>query len=107
MLPIEQLTQQIRQGRSVTASIVPSHEGEDGGYILTGSDNMAGISEFWECLKTTPASRLPQCAQMLLAPPGQTIPEVNVFKPPSGFEVKIKPDWLWFAFGFIAGWIIT
>ncbi len=101
MLPLKQ----IREGRGITASFVPTQPGEDGGYILTG-ENMSGISEFWECLRTTPASRLPQCAQVLLAPAGQTVPEINVFKPPSGFEVKVKPDWLWFALGFIGPWLI-
>lgn len=63
---------------------------------------LAGISEFWECIKTRPAAQIGECLALL---PGGEKLEFDITKPPK-IPVQIKPDWVWFAAGFIVAWVL-
>lgn len=84
----------IRQGRSLTANI-------------SKSPGLSGANEFWDCLKTLPASRAQECVQYLLMPSGEKEFEIDITKQlklPVKFE--LKPNWIWFAAGFVTAWIL-
>ena len=64
-------------------------------------------NEFWDCIKTLPVSRAQECVQYLLTPTGQETLEIDLTKPlklPVKFE--LKPNWIWFAAGFISAWLL-
>ena len=64
--------------------------------------NLAGISEFLECLKTQPAAKAGECFALLTGGEGL---DFDITKSPK-IPVEIKPDWVWFAAGFIVAWVL-
>lgn len=63
--------------------------------------NLSGISEFWECMKTRTPEQIGECAGLLW---GKNL-EIDITKSPK-VPVEIKPDWVWFAAGFLTAWIL-
>lgn len=91
MLEKYPLTELVDYGRSLTADIKPRP--------LSG---LSGWSEFWQCVQNTPASQIQTCVPHLTGKDGI---EVDITKPPK-IPVEVKPNWLWLALGFMAGWIL-
>lgn len=91
------LPEVIRAGRGVTANVLGAARPQSG---------LSGTGEFWNCVKRTPLAEADKCFQHLLTQDGKEI-EVDIFgkhKIPVKFE--LKPDWLWFAAGFLTAWIL-
>jgi len=75
--------------------------------VLVGIDDLLGIDEARECLRTVPASRAYECASALLSKTVFTSTGERKQvqrKLPFSLEVKMNP--LWLAIGFFAGWIL-
>lgn len=70
--------------------------------------NLAGTAEFWQCVQTTPASRVQECVSALLAPAGQKNVQIDLAKSiPKQIPVKleVQPNYLWIVVGFIVGYL--
>ena len=98
----------IREGRGLTASAQATADDFDlpRRRVPAQMSGLSGTSEFWNCVKNTPLAEANKCIQHLLSADGKEI-EVDLFgkhKIPVKFE--LKPDWLWFAAGFLTAWIL-
>ena len=69
---------------------------------LEGHERLTGITEFVECIKTHPATEAGGCFKLITGDKGL---EFDITKSPK-FPVEIKPDWVWFAAGFLVAWIL-
>ncbi len=105
----------IRQGRTLTANI----QGQRGPTILSGLSagvavsnfpegnlgGLGGLEEFWQCVKNTPPARAKECLQHLISRDGNQV-EIDIFKQKIPLKFELKPDWVWFAAGFLTAWIL-
>lgn len=92
----------IRQGRTLTTNI----QGQQGPTVLSGlKGNLSGLDEFWQCVKNTPLARANECLQHLVSRDGKEI-EIDIFKQKIPLKFELKPDWVWFAAGFLTAWIL-